>query len=144
MSISPEGPEQRPAPQTSHSPPPPEELRALLVSAPTHLQEIFLQARARILAMQPEAQEKITPGYRSAAFGWGTAMAQQYCALILHTRHVNLQFFRGASLPDPEGLLEGSGKAMRHIKLGARGDVDREGVADLIREAARERAPSDG
>jgi hypothetical protein len=31
--------------------------------------------------------------------------------------HVNVGFFHGASLPDPEGLLEGGGKYMRHVKL---------------------------
>jgi hypothetical protein len=31
--------------------------------------------------------------------------------------HVNVGFFQGAELPDPAGLLEGSGKRMRHVKL---------------------------
>ncbi|MGH8105705.1 MAG: DUF1801 domain-containing protein [Arenimonas sp.] len=31
--------------------------------------------------------------------------------------HVNVGFFRGAELPDPDGLLEGDGKFMRHVKL---------------------------
>jgi hypothetical protein len=31
--------------------------------------------------------------------------------------HVNVGFFHGASLPDPAGLLEGSGRFMRHVKL---------------------------
>lgn len=31
--------------------------------------------------------------------------------------HVNVGFFRGADLADPEGLLEGSGRFMRHVKL---------------------------
>ncbi len=31
--------------------------------------------------------------------------------------HVNVGFFRGAELPDPDRLLEGSGKFMRHVKL---------------------------
>ena len=31
--------------------------------------------------------------------------------------HVNVGFFHGASLPDPENLLEGGGKYMRHVKL---------------------------
>lgn len=31
--------------------------------------------------------------------------------------HVNVGFFRGAALPDPAGLLEGTGKFMRHVKL---------------------------
>ena len=31
--------------------------------------------------------------------------------------HVNVGFFHGASLPDPAGLLQGTGKFMRHVKL---------------------------
>ena len=33
------------------------------------------------------------------------------------TSHVNVGFFYGAALPDPLGLLQGSGKFMRHVKL---------------------------
>jgi len=33
------------------------------------------------------------------------------------TSHVNVGFFRGATLPDPARLLEGTGKLMRHVKL---------------------------
>jgi hypothetical protein len=33
------------------------------------------------------------------------------------TAHVNVGFFQGASLPDPAGLLQGTGKFMRHVKL---------------------------
>lgn len=33
------------------------------------------------------------------------------------TSHVNVGFFRGAALPDPAGLLQGTGKFMRHVKL---------------------------
>jgi hypothetical protein len=31
--------------------------------------------------------------------------------------HVNVGFFHGATLPDPAGLLQGTGKFMRHVKL---------------------------
>lgn len=33
------------------------------------------------------------------------------------TSHVNVGFFQGAVLPDPERLLQGTGKFMRHVKL---------------------------
>ena len=33
------------------------------------------------------------------------------------TSHVNVGFFHGAALPDPDRLLEGSGRFMRHVKL---------------------------
>ena len=49
--------------------------------------------------------------------------------------HVNVGFFHGASLPDPAGLLEGSGKYMRHVKLKPAVGRDSAGLCRLIDEA---------
>ena len=49
--------------------------------------------------------------------------------------HVNVGFFRGAEIADPRGLLEGSGKFMRHVKLGPRRDVDGAALMKLIATA---------
>ena len=46
--------------------------------------------------------------------------------------HVNVGFFRGAELPDPGGLLEGTGKFMRHVKLRPEGEVDASALVKLI------------
>ena len=46
--------------------------------------------------------------------------------------HVNVGFFCGAFLEDPAGLLEGSGKRMRHVRLDPGGKVDAEALGDLI------------
>jgi len=48
------------------------------------------------------------------------------------TAHVNVGFFQGAELADPEGLLEGTGKRMRHVKLRPDHDVDAEALTRLI------------
>ena len=50
-------------------------------------------------------------------------------------RHVNVGFFLGAGLPDPAGLLEGTGKRMRHVKLRPGADVDSKALAMLIAAA---------
>ncbi len=47
--------------------------------------------------------------------------------------HVNVGFFRGASLVDPEGLLEGSGKLMRHVKLRPGTPVNEAALTQLIK-----------
>lgn len=60
-----------------------------------------------------------------AAFGYVNAF----------TAHVNVGFFRGAEIADPDGLLEGTGKFMRHVKLGPGRDVDGAALAKLIRTA---------
>jgi hypothetical protein len=49
--------------------------------------------------------------------------------------HVNVGFFRGAEIADPAGLLEGTGKFMRHVKLGPGRDVDAEALMKLIETA---------
>ena len=48
------------------------------------------------------------------------------------TRHVNVGFFRGAELSDPAGLLEGTGKRMRHVKVRLGAKVNRAALRALI------------
>ncbi len=49
--------------------------------------------------------------------------------------HVNVGFFRGAEIADPDGLLEGTGKFMRHVKLRSERDVDATALRKLIETA---------
>jgi hypothetical protein len=49
--------------------------------------------------------------------------------------HVNVGFFRGAEIDDPAGLLEGTGKLMRHVKLRPEHDVDETALTKLIETA---------
>ena len=51
------------------------------------------------------------------------------------TAHVNVGFFRGAELPDSNGLLEGTGKFMRHVKLRPEGGVDSAALLELANTA---------
>jgi hypothetical protein len=60
-----------------------------------------------------------------AAFGYVNAF----------TAHVNVGFFLGAQLADPAGLLEGTGKNMRHVKLRPGTEIEREALAALIQAA---------
>jgi len=49
--------------------------------------------------------------------------------------HVNVGFFRGAELADPDRLLEGTGKFMRHVKLRPGVPVNEAALRKLIRAA---------
>lgn len=49
--------------------------------------------------------------------------------------HVNVGFFLGAELPDPKGLLEGTGRFMRHVKLRPDRDVDGAALLRLVQTA---------
>jgi hypothetical protein len=49
--------------------------------------------------------------------------------------HVNVGFFRGAEIADPGGLLEGTGRFMRHVKLAPERDVDETALTKLVETA---------
>jgi hypothetical protein len=51
------------------------------------------------------------------------------------TSHVNVGFFQGASLQDPEGLLQGTGRFMRHVKLRPGEPIRAESLERLIEGA---------
>jgi len=59
------------------------------------------------------------------------------CCFMVGKEHVTFAFLRGAALADPQKLLEGTGKGVRHVKLRGLADVMRPGVKKLIAEAAR-------
>jgi len=58
------------------------------------------------------------------------------CCFMVGKQHVTFAFMRGAALSDPEKLLEGKGKGVRHVKLRSVDDVRKPGVKKLVIEAA--------
>jgi len=64
-------------------------------------------------------------------------MADGVCNVTAWKKHVNLGFVRGTDLEDPAGLLEGTGKAMRHIQLHALEELGRREIRGLLRSARK-------
>jgi hypothetical protein len=56
----------------------------------------------------------------------------------IFTAHVNVGFFHGATLHDPEALLEGKGRFMRHVKLRPGSQIDSVALVSLITAAYRD------
>jgi hypothetical protein len=54
-----------------------------------------------------------------------------------YPRWISLFFFRGGELEDPDGVLEGTGRLMRHIKLREPKDAARPAVKRMLRQAFR-------
>jgi hypothetical protein len=52
--------------------------------------------------------------------------------------HINVGFFHGAFLPDPAGLLQGTGKHMRHVKIRPGRTIDVTALEALIAAAYRD------
>ena len=80
-----------------------------------------------------DVRELLHDGHPTACLGDAA-----FCYVNAFTAHVNVGFFLGAFLDDPQGLLEGTGKRMRHVKLRPGEEIDEAGLARLIRTAYRD------
>lgn len=117
------------------------QLALLLAGKAPAMRELYLEAHRLLLDALPGAaystdcQDGMTSyGIRQYGYdGWGMA------ALAAHAKWVSLMFMRGAKLVDEDGLLEGSGKLMRHVKLRSAEQLARrrEAMQTLIAQAAR-------
>lgn len=97
---------------------------------------------AAMRACGPDVRELITDGYPTACVG---DAAFAYVAAF--AAHVNVGFYMGAALPDPAGLLQGSGKRMRHVKVRWGEPVSAAAMNGLIATAysdMRQRVASEG
>ena len=73
---------------------------------------------------------------RSTWWGWGgRKMKEGYVWVMPHSAHVNLGFFQGAVLPDPAGLLEGTGAMLRHVKITETAQLANPAIRTLIAAA---------
>jgi len=80
------------------------------------------------------------PGTKMTVNSWGIPTFESkdpFCFYIVGKHHVTLGFHYGTSLDDPESLLEGSGKNLRHVKLRAVEDLEKKGLKELVLDAAR-------
>jgi hypothetical protein len=80
-----------------------------------------------------DVRELMHDGYPTACVG---EAAFGYVGAF--SAHVNVGFFHGASLSDPAGLLEGSGKRMRHVKLRWGRPLNEAALSALIAAAYRD------
>ena len=123
---------------------PDRELLAFLSAFDRPVADLALALREVLLEEAPDAIEKMYRNHPSAVwYGAGPKMGDMFCYVAAARNHVNLGFCRGASLADPNHLLEGEGKSMRHIKFRSERDLERPFVRRYIR-AAREQAGEPG
>ena len=99
------------------------------------VREIAVKARETILSIVPGATEKVYPGWKVIQYGAGADMKSVFAAISPQRERVNLGLAHGAELSDPEGLLEGDGKAIRHVRLTSPEAAGAPAVRELIRGA---------
>jgi hypothetical protein len=101
---------------------------------PAHLRPTLQAARRTVKAIAPKGTKETAWRTWPIRYGGDDGYV---CAVGDYPRWISLFFFRGADLDDPDGILEGTGKGMRHIKLHEPKDAGRPAVKRMIRRAFR-------
>jgi hypothetical protein len=111
---------------------------------------IAREARAAIAKMRerlPGAVEMVYDNYNALVIGFcpNDSPSEAIFSIAVLPNHVSLCFLQGGpELPDPAGLLQGSGRLARHIKLDGAAQLDEAEVRNLMGSAmARARVPFD-
>jgi hypothetical protein len=113
--------------------PRPETWDALLGARSPEVQAAARAIAGVVMAELPDAVVHFDRGNGLLAIGSSSAMRDLLFALIPHTSWVNLQLADGAVLPDPDGLIEGTGKRIRHVKIRSADAATSDAVRDIVR-----------
>lgn len=117
----------------------------LLDGVDEQLCKIASELKLLILNVDPDAVEVVRLGDNAATYGVGPKkMSEGYCYIMPHKKWVNLGFYKGASLEDPDELLEGSGKQLRHIKVKDFEMATHPAVRKMVEKAVAERKQAVG
>lgn len=117
----------------------------ILSSATPEIRRICKALRKQIQAMDADNIEIVWPRQRIASYGVGPKkMSEHYVYVAPMKQHVNLGFYHGVTLADPNSLLDGTGKRLRHIKIYTIDDTERTDIHKLIRAAIVDRQQNSG
>jgi hypothetical protein len=104
--------------------------------------EMAYQLRQLIDEVLPGVVEVPWPRMRMASYGVGPKKkTEHFCYVSAQKDDVNLGFYYGAELPDPDGLLQGTGKLLRHVKIREANAIRGKALRRLLEVASRHRMP---
>lgn len=109
----------------------------ILASYSPNVREMALKTRELVLSIMPDLVEQVDVPGKLLGYGWDTTYAGTVCVIMPLKDSVNLGFAKGASLPDPEKMLEGTGKRARHIKFKTLDAIDHPAVRALLEAAGK-------
>lgn len=118
----------------------PEQFAAFLAELTPSVAELVGAADRLVRTVDPGVVQVLWIHQRTVGYGVGPKkLSEHYCYLDVYERHINLGFNRGALLPDPTGLLDGTGAKFRKMSLSTVQELEEPAVRDLITAARDER-----
>jgi hypothetical protein len=97
------------------------------------------KALVKLRKRLPHAIELVYDNYNALAIGFAPSdrASEGVFSIALYPKYVTLFFLQGAKLPDPDGLLQGAGSRVRHIRLEDEKTLDRADVKAMMATAMK-------
>ena len=116
-----------------------DELNGIIAARSPEMAKLTRAIMAKMRPRFPGAVEMVYDKKNSLVIGFcaDERASNVINSIAVYTKWINLYFFEGNSLPDPEGLLQGTGTMVRHIRLDSAADLDRPAVKALMTEALK-------
>lgn len=109
----------------------------VLSDSSDEMKAIAYALRDLLAQVMPEVTEVPWSHQKTVGYGVGPKkMSEHFCYIAPHTAYVNLGFMYGADLSDPDGLLEGTGKLLRHIKIRSVEQAKNPAIKVLVEQAS--------
>lgn len=100
--------------------------------------EVFndaLKLRDVILLNLPGITEQIDIPAKMTAYCFGQKYSEMVCTIIPSKKGLKLGFYKGNELPDPDGLLEGTGKISRYVLIKSGKEISSPAIKQLLSDA---------
>ncbi len=110
---------------------------SLTLGYPVEIQQLFKVIQEKLRQALPGAREQIDPMANMLAFQLKPGFIGTIFTLIPVETHITVGFYGGASLPDPNGLLEGKGAVHRHVKIRSVEQANSVEFSELLQVAAK-------
>ncbi len=88
--------------------------------------DILMKLRGIVFSSNPEIQERVMYG------GIMFSLEGDFGGLFVRKNHVSFEFVFGVHFKDPDGVLEGTGKLRRHLKLRSLKDIETKRVTYFV------------
>lgn len=100
------------------------------------VREISFSLRNLVYKLVPDAEEIVYTGWGNIQYYFSGKPKSRFCAINLYHDRVDFFFLRATDLIDPAGLLEGTGKKLRHVKIKSLSQVNNPALSEHILAAA--------
>jgi hypothetical protein len=123
---------------------PERQLKGFIAKFDPHLRKLIRECRSAMRKRFPTANELVYDNYNFFVIGYSTTERPSDCVVSLaaNAKGIGLSFYRGSTLPDPRGLLQGSGNQNRFVRLAGVETLGQPEVQELLDAAVAQADPS--